>query len=119
MEASSALAPSPARGSAYDGVQTMTDWTSWFRSQLQASGEAFAWSVEQLSRQYDFAFPPEPGYLGAWEPARHVWHVTEYERCLALPAMRQWLGGELPPEGSWPDDDDSWAQARTQAKPGC
>jgi hypothetical protein len=92
----------------------MTDWTSWFRAQLQASADGLAWGVEQLHPEYHFALPPEPDYLGTWEPARHLWHITEYERCLVIPTMRQWLGGPLPPEDAWPDDDASWALARAQ-----
>lgn len=58
------------------------------------------------------AFPPDPRYLGTWEPARHVWHVAEYERCLVLPSMRQWLGEPLPDDASWPDTDEAWAAVR-------
>ncbi|NTU81332.1 MAG: hypothetical protein HGA45_18470, partial [Chloroflexales bacterium] len=92
----------------------MTDWAAWFRYQLQASADGFAWAVEQLNPEYLFDLPPDPSYLGTWEPARHVWHVAEYERCLVIPTMRQWLGGELPPENAWPDDDASWALAQKQ-----
>lgn len=92
----------------------MTDWASWFRTQLQTSADGFVWGAEQLDTNYHFALPPEPDYLGTWEPARHVWHVAEYERCLAVPTMRQWLGGPLPPEDAWPDDDASWENARRQ-----
>jgi hypothetical protein len=49
-----------------------------------------------------------PDYLGTWPPARHVWHVTEYEKCLVIPSMLQWLGGALPPDDAWPDDDNCW-----------
>ena len=53
--------------------------------------------------------PVEPAYLGTWQPLRHVWHVTGYERWLALPAMKQWLGAPLQPGDSWQDDDAAWA----------
>lgn len=90
----------------------MTDWASWFRHQLRASADGFVWGVGQLDPDYHFALPPAPDYLGTWPPARHVWHVGEYERCLVIPTMRQWLGGALPPEDAWPDDDDAWALAQ-------
>lgn len=90
----------------------MTDWVAWFRQQLQASGDGFLWAARQLPSVYHFAFPPDPNYLGTWEPARHVWHVAEYERCLALPSMRQWLGDPIPDGANWPDDDQTWASVR-------
>lgn len=93
----------------------MTDWVIWFRRQLQASGDGFVWAARQLPPAYHHAFPPDPNYLGTWEPARHVWHVAEYERCLALPSMRQWIGGPLPDGATWPDDDRAWASARHQS----
>ncbi len=86
----------------------MTDWTAWFRYQLKASADGFVWGVQQLKPDYYYELPPAPEYLGTWPPARHIWHVTEYERCLALPSMRQWLGAALPPDDGWPDDDPSW-----------
>lgn len=90
----------------------MTDWASWFRHQLRASGEGFLWAARQIAPRYLLAFPPDSRYLGTWEPARHVWHVAEYERCLVLPSMRQWLGEPLPDDASWPDTDEAWAAVR-------
>jgi hypothetical protein len=84
------------------------DWTAWFRYQLQATADGFAWALKTIEPDCHFRLPPEPGYLGTWPPARHVWHVTEYERCLALPSMNQWLGGQMPPGDDWHDDDKTW-----------
>jgi hypothetical protein len=92
----------------------MTDWVAWFRYQLQASGDGFLWAARQLPPAYHLGFAPDPQYLGTWEPARHVWHVAEYERCLALPSMRQWAGGPLPDGAAWHDDDQAWAAVRDQ-----
>jgi hypothetical protein len=94
----------------YWEVSSMTDWVQWFRYQLQASADGFVWAYSQiaLSRREDM--PPGPRHLGTWPPARHVWHVTEYERCLAIPSMQQWLGGPLPSGDIWPDDDKTWAK---------
>jgi hypothetical protein len=90
----------------------MTDWVPWFRYQLQASADGFVWAFAQIDASLYERLPPAPGYLGTWPPARHVWHVTEYERCLVVPSMRQWLGGDLASEDAWPDDDATWAAVR-------
>jgi hypothetical protein len=90
----------------------MTDWATWFRYQLQASADGFAWAFMQLSPSLHKGLPPEPAYLGTWSPARHLWHVTEYERWLVIPSMAQWLGGALPSGDVWADDDESWAKAQ-------
>ena len=86
----------------------MTDWAVWSRYQLQASADGFEWAARQLDPSQHHALPPVPAYLGTWSPVRHIWHVTEYERCLVLPSMRQWLGGDLPAVADWPDDDVTW-----------
>ena len=90
----------------------MTDWAQWFQYQLQASGDGFIWGFSQLPEYLLDQLPVEPGYLGTWQPLRHVWHVTEYERCLALPTMKQWLSGPMPPEDAWKDDDAAWAAVK-------
>ena len=86
----------------------MTNGTAWFRYQLQASADGLLWGYAQIPAAFHEQFPPEPNYLGTWEPARHVWHVMEYERCLVIPSMQQWLGGTLSAVDSWPDDDAAW-----------
>ena len=91
----------------------MTDWVPWFRYQLKASAEGFEWGFAQIPPAWLEQLPPDPGYLGTWSPARHVWHVTEYERCLALPSMYLWLDESAAhPEIEWPDDDEAWAQVQ-------
>src|SRR5512144_2964170 len=92
----------------------MTNWTEWFRSQLKSSAEGFVWAFQQIEPSLHYAFAPDPGYMGTWPPARLVWHVTEYERCLALPSMRQWVGDSIPAGDAWIDNDDMWAAAQTQ-----
>ena len=86
----------------------MFDWVSWFRSQLQTSAEGFVWAFSRVDPAYRLRLPPDADYLGTWSPARHVWHVAEYERCLALPSMQQWVGGAMPGEDAWADDDATW-----------
>jgi hypothetical protein len=90
----------------------MTELAAWFRYQLKASAEGFEWAFSQIPSSFREQLPPDPKYLGTWPPARHVWHVTEYERCMAIPSMLEWLPGTLVPDGDWPDDDDAWAKAQ-------
>jgi hypothetical protein len=93
----------------------MTDWVQWFHYQLQASADGFVWGLSQISPSLLDQLPPDPGYLGTWPPLRHVWHVTEYERCLALPSMKQWLGAPLPAGDAWLDDDAAWAAVQDKS----
>jgi hypothetical protein len=93
----------------------MTDWVSWFSYQLKASADGFEWAFAQISPAVHDQLPPDPEYMGIWPPARHVWHVTEYERCLALPSMLQWLGSPLPPEDAWSDGDEAWAKVEDRS----
>jgi hypothetical protein len=90
----------------------MTDWVPWFRNQLQASADGLVWAFSQIPPYLREDLPPDPGYLGTWPPVRYVWHITEYERCLALPSMKQWLGGPIPTGEDWPDDDEAWAKVQ-------
>ena len=90
----------------------MKNWNEWFRYQLEASAEGFLWGYDQIRPALLERLPPRPDYLGTWEPTRHVWHVMEYERWLVIPSMKQWLGGEMPDNGSWRDDDEAWSMFR-------
>jgi hypothetical protein len=87
----------------------MTDWVAWFRYQLKASADGFEWAFSQIPPALLDQLPPEPGYLGTWTPARHVWHVTGYEKALVIPSMMQWLGGPVDLDLPWDDDDAAWA----------
>lgn len=88
----------------------MTDWVAWFRYQLQASADGFVWAFSQIAPQLRENLPPAPEFLGTWPPARHVWHVTEYERCLVIPSMNQWMGGSMPNGEDWLAVDNAWAE---------
>ena len=87
----------------------MTDWVPWFRVHLQTSAEGLIWAIQQIDPANLQRLPPRPSYLGTWPPARHIWHVSEYERCVALPSMQQWIGGPYLHDVQWPDDDVTWA----------
>ena len=81
-----------------------------FRTLLQSSVDGFSWAVEQVPSQRRYLGPPEP--LGEWSLARHVFHMLYYEQTIALPSMRQWLGGACPPydddaeDAAWGDGGD-------------
>lgn len=68
--------------------------SDWFSYQLKASGEGFTWAVEQVVPERHTLAPPSG--LGEWCVARHIFHMLYYERTLALPHMRHWLGEPLP-----------------------
>ncbi len=89
----------------------MTNWVEWFKYQLKASGDGFTWAFEQISPAYQCELPPsEP--LGLWSPLRHIWHVTEYERYIALPVMYQWLDKPKPDGNLWNDSDEMWTSVK-------
>ena len=79
---------------------------TFFADKLRESAENFAWAVEQVSAERRFAPPPKP--LGEWSAARQVFHLTHYERTLALPTMRQWLGEPRPPRDAWLREEAIW-----------
>jgi hypothetical protein len=94
----------------------MTDWVTWFRERLRTSDEDFMWAFSRIDPSLHKRQPPNPRYLGLWSPARLVWHVTEYERCLVIPSMQQWLGGAMPTDSKdvWPDTDAAWQSVEEQ-----
>jgi hypothetical protein len=89
----------------------MTDWAAWFTEQLQASAAGLVWGFSQIPARAQNEPPPDDRW-GTWSPARHIWHVIEYERCLAIPSMLQWLNDAPRPDLNWPDDDEAWANVR-------
>jgi len=64
--------------------------SNWFEYQLQSTLDGFIWAVQQLPEERFHVLPPTS--LGEWSVAQHIAHILEYERDLALPSMRQWLG---------------------------
>jgi hypothetical protein len=73
--------------------------------QLRSSAEGFAWAVRQVPAGMLHSVPPPP--LGEWPAARHVYHMLHYERTIALPSTRQWLGGQMP-DLSGDDEVAAW-----------
>lgn len=79
--------------------------SEWFSYQLTSSGEGFIWAVEQVPVERRTAVPP--GSLGEWPLIRHVFHMYRYEREVALPHMRHWLGEPLPSFDD-PNEEGAW-----------
>lgn len=78
--------------------------TDWFRAQLEQTGDLFVWGLEQVPVERR-AVPP-PG-RDEWTAARHAFHMVYYEREIALPSMRQWLGAGMPDPETL-DEDAAW-----------
>lgn len=88
------------------------DLSDWFHNQLLTSAEGAVWAFSQIPIKRYGCCPPAPHYLGTWPPARHLWHLLHYERCLAIPSMHQWTDkANAPRDEDWADDDDTWAKA--------
>lgn len=68
--------------------------SKWFEYQLQSTLDGFLWATQQLPKERFYVLPPAP--IGEWSAARHILHLLEYERALALPSMHQWLGAPPP-----------------------
>jgi hypothetical protein len=79
--------------------------SSWFQQQLQTSADGFVWAVKQMPPERRFASPPL--LFGEWSAARHAFHMLFYERTIALPSMRQWLGGP-PPAVFGTSEETAW-----------
>ena len=85
----------------------MSKYAVWFHEQLQNSAEGFVWGTGQVPEARWYAPPPKG--LGEWTVARHVFHLWYYEQTIALPSMRQWLGGTIPPVEDG-DEDIAWSK---------
>ncbi len=84
----------------------MSDPATFFADKLRESAENFAWAVAQVPEERQFTPPPKP--LGEWSVMRQVFHMMHYERTLALPTMRQWLGEPRPPRAAWLREEAIW-----------
>ena len=82
--------------------------SQWFREQLNASGDGFVWAVAQLPPER--LFISHPRFPEDWPAARHVFHMLNYEKKIALPFMRYWLGEPLPKDmkGSHTAEQHEW-----------
>ena len=80
--------------------------SEWFHNQLQSSADGLVWGAQQVPTARRNIKPPEA--LGEWTASRHIFHMLFYEQNIALPAMKQWLGIEIPLEGV--DEDFEWGE---------
>lgn len=78
-----------------------TNWQDWFCTQLRASADGLVWAVEQCAGQTAVDWQAALAFYDTQAPDWHLRHVIQYERRLALPAMKTWLGAPLPPVGDW------------------
>lgn len=95
------------------------DLSEWFTAQLQPGADGFVWGMQQVPEERWYATPPGPrGGLGVWVAARHAFHLLYYEREVALPAMRHWLGGPSPEFDAYHHDDEdvAWQRAPDLAR---
>lgn len=68
--------------------------SQWFPEQLRTSGYGFVWAVKQVPIERQNELPPPQ--LGEWTAARHAFHLLYHEEHIALPRIKQWLGGYSP-----------------------
>lgn len=92
----------------------MENLANWFHVQLTSSADAFTWAIKQVPEERLFIAPP--GKLGEWPAARHVFHLLSYERRLALPSMRIWLGETFERNETYKEDvaweNAEWAKSQ-------
>lgn len=77
----------------------------YFEDQLRSGLDGFTWAVRQVPAERHALRPPAT--LGEWTAARHAFHMLYYEREIALPSMRLWLGGPPLVLGTL-DEDEAW-----------
>ena len=81
------------------------DEREWFRYQLEASGEALVWALEQIPDHRRLKTPP--GSLGEWPAMRHLFHMYYNESQVVLPRIKRWLNesdfrpADLNEEAAW------------------
>lgn len=89
------------------------DTSQWFRDQFTASGDGFVWAMEQVPPEH--LFISRPRFPEEWPAARYAFHMLHYEKCIALPFMRYWLGEPLPTnmEETYRAEQDSWEKGHS------
>jgi hypothetical protein len=81
----------------------------WFGSHLASTTDSFVWSARQVPEERLYA--PPPRLLGEWSAARHAFHLLHYEREVALPALKLWVGEPYPSFENF-DEDAAWGDGR-------
>jgi hypothetical protein len=78
----------------------------WFARAINMSTESLAWGFESIPQERRSAAPPQK--LGEWTVARQLFHILYYEREVALPSVRLWVGGEYPTFEDY-DEAGAWS----------
>jgi len=78
-----------------------------FAAQLQSTADLFTWAALAIPDERRYVRPARP--TEEWSAARHVFHMGIYEREVALPSMRLWLGGPPVEDSLFLHEDDLWA----------
>lgn len=66
----------------------------WFENAINMSTESLKWGMDTIPEERRNITPPAK--LGEWTALRQVFHLLYYEREVALPSIRLWLGGAYP-----------------------
>jgi hypothetical protein len=86
------------------------DEREWFRYQLEASGEALVWALEQIPEERRLLPPPAP--LGEWPAMHHMFHMYYNESQVVLPRIKRWIDesdfqpAQLNEEAAWQSLED-------------
>lgn len=83
------------------------DESDFFAEQLRALTRHLFWAADQVPEDRRFLRPPFQN--AEWCAAREVFHLANYEREVALPSMRLWLGGPAIDDSTFLDEDTLWA----------
>jgi hypothetical protein len=81
------------------------NYTELFSKHLESSMEAFLYGLDITPPERLNLVPPKG--LGDWSVMRQLYHISYYERGIALPSMQQWLGGSFIDDSDY-DDDRDW-----------
>ena len=92
------------------------DDSAFFAEQLRASASYLLWAAEQVPEERRYLRPPFPN--AEWPAARELFHLEFYERSVALPSMRLWLGGPAVDDADFLREDALWeAEGQQTAYP--
>ena len=77
--------------------------SDFFADQLRVSADQLTWAARQVPEARRWLSPGK-----GWSAARIVYHMAYYEREIAAPAMRLWLGGPPVDDSRFDAEDGEW-----------
>lgn len=83
------------------------DESSMFVELFRATTTHLLWAAEQVPDERRFLRPPFPN--ADWSSAQEIFHLGLYERSVALPSMRLWLGDSVIDVEAFSDEEKLWA----------